>query len=500
MEKQHKYTHLIFGISVFLFFTNCSNEFLDENPKATITSSNYYQTEGDAVAATNAIYDYLTVGTDPIFDPRFGGIFFNNYWVFKDLLSDNAFEAGSGAEYSSLSQFKFNSDNPQIEYYWQDLYRTIFSANVVIGRVPQINMDEMKRDHLVSEARFIRAMMYFEGVRLFGGVPLILNEITNVDDAAIARNTPEEVYQAIIDDLEYSRDHLSNSYRVGEGRATPLACSSLLAKVYLEMGSYDLAAQQAKAVIDSGEYELWQDYADIFKLDNANEKEVIFAANFSGTQSQGFKPNQYHVRLLPSGLDQNGEGPRNGFGLERPTDNLFNSYNPLDRRKSATFITSFTYSDNTTVNFDPHFGKFWDQVAEPRGNNTDVDVIYLRYADVLLIYAEALNELNGTPNSEAYWAINEIRKRARFNGTTSLLILPDLSGLSYDEFRNAILLERRWEFAMEGQRFHDLVRFGKLIDKVTGKDNATPNSFHELLPIPQRERNLNSNLTQNNGY
>jgi hypothetical protein len=199
--------------------------------------------------------------------------------------------------------------------------------------------------------------------------------------------------------------------------------------------------------------------------------------------------------------DKNGEGPENAFGWEIPTDDLYNSFDPQDRRRAATFITSFTYSDGETVTFDPHISKFWDQEDEPLGNNTDMDVIYLRTADIMLVRAEALNEINNGPDAVAYEMINKVRKRARFNGTTDLAILPDLSGLNYQQFKDAILEERRHELVMEGSRYHDLVRMGKLVERVeAAKPSATPQAFHVLLPIPQRERNLNPKLTQNNPY
>lgn len=484
----------------FLFITAC--DFLEEEPLSYIMSENYYQTEDDFVAATNAIYDYLSVGTDYLWNPSFGGIFFNDYWVFQDILSDNCYESITSLEYTTLSEFKFTSNNERIEYYWQDLYKTINACNTVIDRMVDADFDENKQLHLLAEARFIRAMMNFELVKLFGDAPLMLNETISIEDTYVARSDKELIYETIITDLQFAETNLSTTYRVGNGRPTPYAATSLLAKVYLTRGDYSLSAQKAKEVIDFGNYDLWADFGDIFKIANMNSHEVIFAVNFSGTLSQGFKPNQYHVRLLPNGLDQNGEGPENGFGWERPTDELFNSFDPLDRRKEITFITSYTYSDGTTVNFEPHIGKFWDQEAEPRGNSTDSDVIYLRYADILLIYAEALNEVNNGPNSEAYNAINQVRKRARFNGTVELDILPDLLGLSYEQFRDAILLERRHEFVMEGQRYNDLVRMGKLVETVvaSGKPNATPKEHHNLLPIPQRERNVNKKLTQNTGY
>lgn len=484
------------------FLTAC--DFLDEVPESVINSESFYQTESDAVAATNAIYDYMTVGTLGIFDEGFGGIFFNDFWVFKDILSDNCKETISSSEYQDLSEFKFTPDNIRIELYWEDLYKTIFSANVVIDRVPLIEMDAMKKDHLVSEAKFIRALMYFEAVRLFGEVPLLLYETSSIAEASIERTDVDLIYNAIVDDLKYSAEHLSTSYRVGKGRATPEACTALLSKVYLEMGNYQLAAENAKLVMNSNAYFLWEDYADIFKIANMNSGEIIFAANYSGTLSQGFKPNQYHVRLLPPMIYENGrdEGPKNAWGWEVPTDDLYNSFNILDRRKDVTFISSFTYSNGSTIYFEPHISKFWDQEIEPEGNNTDSDVIYLRYAEIFLIYAEALNEINNGPNAEAYAAINQIRKRARFNGKEVLPILPDLTGLDYQEFKDAVLLERRWEFVMEGHRYHDLVRMNKLVEKVdeSGKENTAVSEHNNLLPIPQRERNLNSKLTQNPGY
>jgi hypothetical protein len=478
-----------------------SCNFLDEDVKSAINTSTFYKTEGDAVAATNAIYDYLTVGTEGIFDRGFGGVFFNDYWVFNDILSDNCTETITSQEYRTLNDFGFNSENDRIELYWQDIYQTAYAASVVIDRVPLIDMDVMKRDHLVSEARFIRAMMYFEAVRFFGDVPLILHETLDLEDAYAPRSPKAEVYEAIIADLEWARDHLSSTYRVGLGRATPMACTALLSKVYLEMGEYALSAEQAEIVISSNQHPLFADYEDIFELENANSGEIIFAVNYSGTLSEGFKPNQYHVRLLPPNLHKNGEGPENAFGWEIPTDDLYNSFDPQDRRRAATFITSFTYSDGETVTFDPHISKFWDQEDEPLGNNTDMDVIYLRTADIMLVRAEALNEINNGPDAVAYEMINKVRKRARFNGTTDLAILPDLSGLNYQQFKDAILEERRHELVMEGSRYHDLVRMGKLVERVeAAKPSATPQAFHVLLPIPQRERNLNPKLTQNNPY
>lgn len=486
---------LIFGA---LLIAGC--DFLDEEPTAVLNTATFYQTESDAIAATNALYEYLTIGTEGIFETGFGGIFFNDYWVLKDILSDNCFTNIAANEYATLDQFSFNADNIRIELYWQDLYKVIHHANVVIDRVPLIDMDVGRRDHLVAEAHFIRAMMYFEAVRLFGEVPLILSETLDVDDAKVGRSPVATVYDAIVEDIKWALDHLSSDFRVGLGRPTPMACYALLSKVYLEMGEYQGAADAARAVVESGLHPLFQYYGDLWQLENANSGEIIMAVNYSGTLSQGFKPNQYHVRLLPGGLNDIG-GPENAFGWERPLDDLLNSFESQDQRWVHAFATSFTGDGGVTRTFDPHIVKFWDQEDEPRGNNTNMDVIYLRTADVMLVYAEALNEINSGPNAVAYDMINQVRERARFDGTQYLGILPDLDGLNYQQFKDAILEERRWELVMEGQRYHDLVRHGKLVERVNASGKITNiQNFHVRWPIPQRERNLNPNLTQNSGY
>jgi len=489
-------------VTVVFVFTLPGCDILNEDPKSIITTENFYQTEEDAIAAVNALYDYLSVGTAGIFDQDFGGIFFNDYWVFHDLVSDNVRSTQSGQTYRSLSEFNHSPNNERIELYWQKIYKTVNAANTVIDKVPPIEFNETRKKHLLSEAYFIRAMMYFELARTFGDVPLMLKATTDVSSTYRSRDSREKVYDQVVLDLEYAESNLSTTFRVGNGRPTPMAATALLSKVYLYMGEYQLAADKAEEVIDSAQYELWDDFADIFKLENMNSGEIIFAVNFSGSLSQGFKPNQYLVRLLPPGLNQSGEGPENAQGWEVPTADLYNSFHNSDRRKEVTFIESFTYSDGSTVTFDPHIAKFWDRQAEPRGNNTDTDVIYLRYADILLIYAEALNEINTGPTAQAYDAINQVRKRARFDGENEQNILPDLEGLSYQQFRDAILDERRWEFVMEGERWGDLVRMGKLIESVitSGKENVTPKEAHNLFPIPQRERNINPSLSQNDGY
>jgi len=184
-------------------------------------------------------------------------------------------------------------------------------------------------------------------------------------------------------------------------------------------------------------------------------------------------------------------GIRNGQGWERPTPNLLGSYFPGDERKDATFIKEF----DGEVFEDYYIQKYWDREAEPGKQNgeSDADFIYLRYADVLLMYAEALNETGSGPDAAAYDAINQVRDRAG---------IEDLSaGLDYQAFKDALLQERRWEFVMEGHRWYDLVRFGKLkVAVLAAKPEANVQDHHTLFPIPQKERYYNPLLSQNDGY
>ncbi|MEH0152549.1 RagB/SusD family nutrient uptake outer membrane protein [Limibacter armeniacum] len=486
-----------------LLGSGCSS-FLDEEPISEITQENYYKTEQDAIAAVNALYDYISVGNSGLWSGEFGGVYYNDYWITQGLCSDEMKTASApGSYYYQLSTFSFNSSNSGLEKVWKDCYKTINTANLAIENIPPIQMDEELKGKLLGEAKFFRAMLYFDLVRMYGDVPLRTSPTKGVNDVQGSRTPSSEVYAQIENDLMDAISQLPAKGSADLGRCTSGAAKALLAKVYLTEGKYAESATICKELIDSGKYQLFSDFKDLFKISNANREEIIFSIPFSNTLSQGWKGSQFNVQLLPSGLNKAGEGPENAQGWQKPTMDLYNSFDNSDRRKDVSFITSYKYSDGSSVSFEPHIAKWWDMEAEPRANQSDQDYIYLRYADVLLMYAEALNEANGGPTAEAYEAINQVRTRARFDGVNVLNILPDLSGLGYEDFKEAILEERRHEFVAEGHRWFDLVRNGKLMEKVklaTDKTESQVADFHNLFPIPQRDRELNSSLTQNPGY
>jgi hypothetical protein len=254
------------------------------------------------------------------------------------------------------------------------------------------------------------------------------------------------------------------------------------------------AVKKADKVIPA--FPMFDHYADLFKLSNRFKGEHIWEANFNATLSQGWKGNQFLVRLLPP-MNTSKGGPANAQGWDAATEDLEAAFEPGDARKDVTLFKSCTYSDNSVETFNAaYFCKYWDRQAEPDGNESDATYPYLRTAEMYLIRAEALNELNNGPTAEATAALNEVRRRAGLGNTTAG---------NYADFKKAVLAERRVEFAMEGHRWHDLVRMCTLSEFqariLAAKPTANPQKANLLFPIPQRERDVSNNLlTQNEGY
>jgi len=473
---------------------------LEEDPKDQVFVDNFFQTENDAIAAVNSIYSILNSTSSA---PTFGGVYHSSYWVAVGLASDEMENRLVGAiDLDQLETFTHTPVNGTLYDIWRNAYKGIGNANFAIGGIPKVKMDEAKKNRLLGEARFLRGMLYFDLVRLFGDIPLVLTLDGNITPP---RNPKAEVYVQIISDLDFAKQNLPVSYPAndGLGRATTGAASGLLAKVYLTQGEWQKCVDQCLAVINSGNYGLYADFAEAFRIPNENGKETLFSIGFgtAGNSISFWEVGQFNVRLLPRQLSGAIPGV-NAQGWQAANQNLYDSFNAQDRRRAVTFLTDIQNVDGSTTTIEPHFQKYWDKISEPLAGNTDHDFPYLRYADVLLMYAEALNELRNGPDAAAYDAVNQVRKRARFNGTTELNILPDLAGLSYQDFKDALLQERRWEFVVEGHRWFDLVRFGKLEELVPlAKSGVQPQAFHYLFPVPQGEIDLNQRLLpQNPGY
>jgi hypothetical protein len=491
--KTRKISFAIMLCIAMLGLGSCS-KFLEEDPKHVVNINNYYKTEQDAVSAINAIYAYL----NSISTGSTAGVYHSTLWVTAGLASDELVNNQLGApQFDQMGTFTYGPQNAALQEIWTMHYKTITLANIAIERIPLISMNTTLRNRLVGEAKFLRGLMYFNMVRMFGRIPLVLKEEESLRPPV---SEVADIYTQIHSDLEGAETDLPLSYdaKNGRGRATKGAAYALNAKVYLTEKNWKKAAEKAKVVIDSKQYDLWENFADAFKLTNRGGKEAVFSVGFgdAGGAIIFWEVGQFLVRLLPTQLSE--EGVVNAQGWQYPTQQLYDSYDALDYRRAVTFVTSIKKSDGSTINIRPYIQKYWDRVAEPKGNETSQDFPVIRYSDVLLMYAEAMNEDDHPVEAHEY--INKVRKRARFDGTTYRNTVPDYVNLGKEAFRAAVLKERRLELAVEGHRWFDLVRTGTLETLVPqAKPGVVPAARNYLFPIPQTERELNSNLP-NNGY
>lgn len=481
-----------------VFIVSCS-DFLEEDPQNNVSQNNYYATEQDAVSAVNAIYSYLGSynldGLGP-FPGNTAGVYHSTFWVTIGLASDNLMNNQAGAiQNDQLATFSYNAENANFLEMWRVHYKVIYLANIAIERIPGIEMGEELKNRLVNEAKFLRGLMYFNLVRMFGEIPLLTEETGPLqpDVAAV-----DAIYDQIIVDLT-DAEALPPDGSIQEGRATRGAAKALLSKVYLTTGDYQNAADKAREVIDSGTYGLWDDFADVFKLANRGGKEAIFSVGFGDAEGaiSFWEVGQFNVRLLPVELSTERSQVSNTQGWQIATQDLYDAFTANDERKDVTFMTEFLNDSSKVVTLDNiYIKKYWDEAADPTAGGSVNDFPVIRYAEVLLIYAEAQAQLDNFDDANDY--LNMVRDRAG---------LGDVNITDLGTFKEAILEERRKEFVAEGKRWFELVRMEKLDEKVhAAKDDEYeaaipalgPNYY--VFPIPQGERDVNPNLPQNTGF
>jgi hypothetical protein len=494
MMKKLSHKTIIWLAVVIIPGTFYSCKKLDENPSSIIVSSQFYKSSSDAVSAVNAIYS--TLNTDPAGD-------FPLYGRQLNLLTDNTTDnqnyspSNTNPDVRALGTVTYISSNSRIQKVWQQLYYGINRANIAIDNIPAVSMDTTLRARLIRESKFIRALLYFNLVRLYGAVPLILHNPSTINPAAllVGRSPVDSVYAQIITDLK-DATNLPKSYAGTDvGRATGGAAHTLLGKVYLTRQDWSDALAQLNIVINGGYgYALFPNYYDAFQKATKNGKEHIFSVQFESNLGAA-NSTQY---LSLSFISFN----PNSWPIDVAADSsLYKLYSATDTRRAVTFYSSqYNAATGQTIQFNnpyaPYFNKFVDYSLTPLStqNQSGINYPVLRYADVLLMYAEAQNELNG-PTSDAYAAINQVRTRANVPNLTS--------GLNQADFRDSLFLERRKEFVQEGHRWFDLARRGGtvLVDalhKIPAKSAAS--SKNNLFPIPLVEIQLNPKLTQNPGY
>ena len=470
------------GLAAVLVAGWACNDFLDPDPRDVLAPENFYQSRADAVSAVNATYEANRA------------VYLLSFWYMSDIASDDVLPGprfGSDGQRMSAHTFDASDDFP-IGDQWRAEYRLINRANAVIGRVPNIQMDTALRTRLVHEARFLRAHAYLNLVRFYGDVPLVEQEVTSLENLEVPRAPAASVYAFIVADLQAAAGVLPATYSGDDvGRATRGAALALLAKAYLQQQDGANAAAAAGQVITSGVYSLNADWRDNFRIavELANP-ESIFEVNFDGETTPG-GGSVHTLFSLPDGYPGG-----DAYGIMTVTPSAVAQYAPNDvRGLGGTFINSpYVNEEGDTIVWQqppgPAYIKYLDQdntqnlesrswVAQ--SNNW----ISLRYADVLLMYAEAVAQGAPATAGSALDALNAVRQRAGIGPAGALTV---------DEVR----AERRREFLFEGQRWFDLARYGQLDAAITEKTGHPPKG--PLFPIPQSERQLNPQLTQNPGF
>ncbi len=489
---------------VLSFSSSCEKEWLELEPYGKKLEANFYNNEEELFDGLMAAYDMLQMKYGPPW---------SSYYFLANFPSDDSKVVGGGPgdrpEYHEIGQFETTPTNPSIEELWRRGYYGIYRANIII------NNDGVKSsvvDRYKAEAKFLRAYYYFELIRFFGDVPLILKTLSP-DEYSQERTEKDKIYTQLEKDLKEAIPELplkSSLSNFEMGRATKGAAQSLLGKIYLYQEKFQDAASMLKNVVDlEGDvYKLEENYDDIWKASHENGSESIFEIQYSSVTERGdwdwARANEGNIDVQMSGprIAADTDTLRGGWGFDMVTQDLIDVYKSEDdsvrlhgTAYGATFlnkigVTTWEENEGYTGWFSKKRATWanYTTSANPEWNYGTNERI-IRLADVKLMYAEALNR-GDIDDDEALKQLNDIRERAEIS---------KLSGISGNELFEAIKKERRMELAMEGHRFFDLVRWGDAAEELgpLGFEKGK----HEVFPIPQSEIDKSEGkLKQNDNY
>lgn len=483
-------------VVIGMTFASCQ-DFLTIEPKSNFgTTSSFYKNEKDIEYLLNATYANLQVT----------GYYRENMVLLTDVRSDDLGTFGNtggnaGREYS-IKNFTAQSDNQVFRDTWSEIYQMIFNANKVIANIDVVKDEKLKKQY-EAEARFLRALCYFNIVRLWGGAPVLLEPLTPSEAATSKRNSAEEVYSAIENDLLFASDsnNLPKSFSGDDlGRATSLAAKALLGKVYVQEQKWTNAVQTLQELINtdnSGTHSLLPDIANVFSTAPAIKSSNAVFKSYTGWKPQVMNKEILFEVLFNKDIVNEGRNALTYYANQADLNEDFKIssstciYAKTDRRADLMRNIKGTNTDNNLL------VKYADIQSSLGQYGYPTPII--RWADVLLLYAEALNEVNyvNSANSEALKLLNQVRTRSYPEGAYTINDLP-----TQDAFRKAIWNERRLEFPMEMQRWFDLVRTGQAIEKI-GKIGYTIKQTDLLYPIPNSEIQLRNDpeaFPQNPGY
>lgn len=469
-------------VCLTFIFASCSDE-LNLTPVSSKTEANFYKTPEHIELAINGCYDALQQAL----------VTNLNSFRFSEARSDNTWQ---GTEYDDGAFTRFSEDpsTPSLASCWNNKYQFIYRCNKVLEAIPNIDANEIDKKKWEGEARFIRAILYFELVRIFGEVPIVTTPLGIAEAYEVPKSSIEEVYDLIRDDLEAIVGNQLLSREIVPGRASLYSAMALLGKVYIYRSGYPLmksewtkAADMLGQVINSGEFEFMENYADIFAHKNENGRQSVFSIKFSNGISEG---NTFPTRNAPNEIDPAdfiyGGSPFRLFIKQEFVEQIFPEEGDL--RKDVSLRTSWLNKTGVTVTHDPWCRKYAEYNDDPNGpvssgNDWDIDWIVIRYTDVLMLYAEALNELEG-PNGEALEILNMVRSRAGLSNRTAT---------DAATFRLWMEQERRSEFCFENQRWFDLVRTDRALEVMQnflqeqggGFENNFTSRDKYYFPVPQ---------------
>lgn len=455
----------ILFICCFTLFS-CKKEFLTLVPQSQATDVAFYKNTADISTAVTGAY------------ARLQSLYMGNFITLMEARGDNVEDlnpgANAGTQYN-IDRFLAKSDNTDINDTWTTIYDGVSRCNNTLTHLNVVDNPALK-SQFEGELRFLRALHYFNLVRLWGAAPLILTPVTASDAQKIGRNSTAELYAAIETDLNQAVTLLPVSYAntADLGRATQGSAKALLSKVYLTEQKYPQAVSLLKDLATSAnayKYSLLPNVADVFSVNNKMNAEVIFAVRFNKTiPGQGHGLNTY--------FNQPGLDPK-----------LISGYGATDTRKDLLNTTTVDANDKPV-------NKYYD-TFDPNNKTLGNDFIVLRYADVLLMYAEALNETGYS--TDAFQYLNAVRSRAHATAYATTDLPDQIS------FRNAVLNERRLEMPLELHRWFDLIRTNTAIAALqnSGLTKLTIQAYQYLYPVPQTQIDIMNNkaiFPQNPGY
>lgn len=454
------------------------DDFIDLAPISNANVEEFFQNEEDLEQAVVAAYAAL----------QSRGEYARNFIYFMEARSDNSIVEDitkAAGEEGNLDLFREATTNSYLESSWNVCYTGIQRCNMVLSRIDGIDMDASLREIRKGEVLFLRALTYFNMVRMWGDIPVVIEEVTNVADAYDhIRNSTEEVYAQIIADLQAAIDDLPDS-QADVGRVTRGAALTLLGKVYLTRQNW---AEAVNTLSQVQGYTLLPTYADVFDVDNENNAESIFEVQFvGGADGEGSLFLRLHTPINNTSL-LGGVGA-GGVGDNLPSRDLVEAFTTGDLRSA---VTVDSLDDGRY-----HTNKFNGIPVDT--NDEDNNFIVLRYADVLLMLAEAQNEVGYVAGGPAFDNLNQIRTRAGLPAFTAT----DLA--DQESFRQAVWRERRLELAFEFHRWFDLVRTNQYLAVMNAYDEdrapLTVQPHQGLFPVPQSQIDISpNNITQNPGY